>query len=626
MSAVALHALAAAKAAAAFEAEKASLPPLVAELTGERMEAYGRVVEGKAELLKSKQDQNDVYFFLHKKLDDNYDIISGMENQLLSESLDRKNAVEGYRKTIDEDQLSYDEVMTQLRNRQGEIDEKLFSLKEVGSYKEEIEGEMRKLLNEIEGERKSHFKNIAELERKAVKDKEILKQRLIDGLKAAKIELEGKSHQMLIQTSAQAKVDHRTYAYNLGSHGTKAGKVLKASVDLQGDVLKAKHELEICGEIASSMKEREGNFQKVIAGLTQTLQNLGDDLETEIREEENDADEFELQQHSYGGGDLKSIEEESTLDAIRELEGSLVASKENLEAVAERAEDAAAEYEIEVVCQRELQNFLSTCLSDTREQARIIKSRGGLLEGWSEDRIWGPNVLIPPRLNELSLAQRRGVFKFLLGEVHGYKIRVEAALVGEAAAKRVADEQQRLREGRGKRKDGAGGFEQQLMQPQSRAADPSISLRTGIDSWDNYDAKSSFLGNLLSVSTVGDRTPVNAGVQTDEVKERGDGSSQMGSRSRSRSRSLNRSRQKKSFKRFEETAEGSRTFGGGWGEDGVGGGEDELSRMIGNFMTVSSSASSVNSSVQSSVTGGVIKQGRTAGRRIVEVYNSSSIR
>ena len=569
--------------------EKASLPFRVAKLRQERRDAFEKVNQGRNELKSQKEDQNDVYFYLHKKLDDNYDIISKLENQVLTEALDRKNALEGYHATMDADKAKYDEEMGTLKSRLTEVDEKLYTLREDGNYKTEIEVEMRRLLAEIESERKSHFKLMAEIERKAVKAKEELKQKLLENLKNAKVELHGKAHEMLNQTKTQARLDHNSHGDSLTRHGHKAGRVLKATVALNERIQKDKHELEICGEITTTMKTREVAFQKQIASLTQRLKNLGDDLESLKEDEEYDADNNNSNILNIGT-EFMTIEEESTMDAIKELEQTLMASRENLQAVAENAEDAAAEYEIEVVCQRELQNFLSMCLSDTRQQARIIKSNGGYLEGWDDDRVWPNEVLVPPRLNELSLAQRRAVFKFLLGEVHGYKLRVEAGMenfVKEGQQKQQATKMKQQHQ-----------HQQQKKKMQPAHCDPSIKLRTGIPGWDDYDEQS-FLGNILAVSKVSEVTSRSIGLQTDEHIEV-DGAGNGG-------RKKGRGRGRRGVLFETEAADGQ--------QPGVGT-DDEAG--LGNFMTVSSSTGSVHS--------GVIKQGRTQGRRIVEVKNSSSIR
>jgi hypothetical protein len=47
----------------------------------------------KVELEQQKADEADIYYYLHKKLDDNYDVIAKLEKQVLTEQTDRQREV-----------------------------------------------------------------------------------------------------------------------------------------------------------------------------------------------------------------------------------------------------------------------------------------------------------------------------------------------------------------------------------------------------------------------------------------------------------------------------------------------------------------------------------------------------
>jgi len=117
-------------------------------------EALNQMREQKQLIKYQKEDQNDVYFFLHKKLDDNYDIIAELEAQLLKEELDRKKQEEKILKEIDEDNKSFKESSAGLKERLTAVDEKLYALKETDGTKSSMEKKMHHLLNDLESERK----------------------------------------------------------------------------------------------------------------------------------------------------------------------------------------------------------------------------------------------------------------------------------------------------------------------------------------------------------------------------------------------------------------------------------------------------------------------------------------
>ncbi|GMI36263.1 hypothetical protein TeGR_g6414 [Tetraparma gracilis] len=453
----------------------------------------------------------NVYYYLHKKLDDNYDVIAQLEHQLLSEEMERKVSEDKYNKQIHENEKDFKVEIDKLNNRMTEVDEKLFGMKEIDGYKQSIETEMSQLLRALEDERSNHFTQVQELERANVKEKEALKNELLEKLRQAKIELTDKANETLVEIKRKARADHTKNAEKLHNHGMRATTVLKKNIEEHEINNEIKRNLGVSNDIQATMKNREIAYQRQIASLTKELQELGTELEDKMVELQESREEM-------------TMEEQSELDAIQELEASLAAQKQGLIAAAEAAEDSTAEYEIEVMAQQELNKFLSVALSDCRRQAQLISSRGGVIPDWNDDRLWEPNVVIPPRLNELSLAQRRAVFKFLLSEIHRYKLRVESVM-----EKRRHDEmlEERKRNKRAEKGGGGGGggggdgtasvgwrASSGIDMGEMAEVEEEVKPKTGIAGWDHYDANN-FLGGILALTQVAEKQTRTMEVQTE---------------------------------------------------------------------------------------------------------------
>lgn len=58
-----------------------------------------------------------MYYYLHKRLDDNYDVISALERQLVVEATDREKAEMEYEKQIEELQHRRDEELAPLKEK-----------------------------------------------------------------------------------------------------------------------------------------------------------------------------------------------------------------------------------------------------------------------------------------------------------------------------------------------------------------------------------------------------------------------------------------------------------------------------------------------------------------------------
>lgn len=83
------------------------LPGKMKELRERKKKALDNLFEVQNDLKNQKEDQNDVYFYLHKKLDDNYDVISALEGQLLTEELERKASEEKYASDMESDMKTF---------------------------------------------------------------------------------------------------------------------------------------------------------------------------------------------------------------------------------------------------------------------------------------------------------------------------------------------------------------------------------------------------------------------------------------------------------------------------------------------------------------------------------------
>eukprot|EP00953_Heterococcus_sp_UTEX-ZZ885_P031732 16616-Heterococcus_DN1.PRE.5 len=84
-----------------------------------------------------KLDQGDEYYYLHKKLDDNFEVVSDLERMLLLETTDRERVVAGYEtKTEDLKALNVHELGP-LRVTVAELEDQITAHQEVSLLKAE---------------------------------------------------------------------------------------------------------------------------------------------------------------------------------------------------------------------------------------------------------------------------------------------------------------------------------------------------------------------------------------------------------------------------------------------------------------------------------------------------------
>jgi polyhydroxyalkanoate synthesis regulator protein len=80
----------------------AMMKDIIIELEEQKKRLLLNIVQLKEELSEQKKEQADVYYYLNKKLDDNFETIANVEEQLLNEQGDREIADRMYERKIEE--------------------------------------------------------------------------------------------------------------------------------------------------------------------------------------------------------------------------------------------------------------------------------------------------------------------------------------------------------------------------------------------------------------------------------------------------------------------------------------------------------------------------------------------
>lgn len=140
----------------------------------------------KAELEQTKAEQADVYIYLHKKLDDNFDVIAGLEDRIqeLTTDAERRETVSA--RELEGTKTSADKTIAMLQGRVDGLQDQLDGLQEFREQKESIEGRLAQLMADLDQERKQREEEVAELERRNVAAKDKLKKEMFLKIKETK--------------------------------------------------------------------------------------------------------------------------------------------------------------------------------------------------------------------------------------------------------------------------------------------------------------------------------------------------------------------------------------------------------------------------------------------------------
>ncbi len=181
----------------AEELTNAALQEHVAELEEQKMKLLMSLKEYKEKYDQQKCDQADIYYYLNKKLDENYETICGLEEQILTEQADRENSEKAFEKTIEELKARAASDKTKYTTRIHELEEKLESFREFSENKDELDRNLERLMSTLEFERQQFRAMSEEAERRAIQDRERVRHECDQQFEAFKHNVQNESFNKL---------------------------------------------------------------------------------------------------------------------------------------------------------------------------------------------------------------------------------------------------------------------------------------------------------------------------------------------------------------------------------------------------------------------------------------------
>eukprot|EP01042_Synura_sphagnicola_P003396 gene3396-4212_t len=226
----------------------------VQELEEHKLKLILTIKEYREKYEQQKADQADIYFYLNKKLDDNYEVISKLEQQIMMEQADRENAEKNYEKRIEElkGKLVHEEA--RYIARVNDLEERLQALKEFGDQKDESkQAEQVSAINRQIIERDRELRKDLDL---AVSTEEEMAKRLV-------------MYQRLIrQLNEKIAVEER-------SRASEVETLHKAMEEKDSEVLNLKNEIEELQSQINEDERRKDSFWSLVYDAYYTTSSTG---------------------------------------------------------------------------------------------------------------------------------------------------------------------------------------------------------------------------------------------------------------------------------------------------------------------------------------------------------------
>lgn len=151
--------------------EVSLLREYVEQLEQQRLAMTQKTAELKAENEQRAKDQADVYFYLNKKLDDNYDVINSLEEQIIREQNEREISEKEYENALEAAQAKLVSEEGRYKSKIFELEDKLEQVRDFVGRRGELEEELSNLKALLENERVDFKERYDQLDRARLLEK-----------------------------------------------------------------------------------------------------------------------------------------------------------------------------------------------------------------------------------------------------------------------------------------------------------------------------------------------------------------------------------------------------------------------------------------------------------------------
>eukprot|EP01039_Chlorochromonas_danica_P000927 gene927-1009_t len=270
-----------------------SLKDVIRTLEETKMNLLVTIKDLKEKLNQQMTDQADIYYFLNKKCDESFEVISSLEKQLSSEQADREIAEKLYEGRLEELRTSSSNNEARLQARITELEGKLEMVNSFAETKDETEKAMKALMTQLEEERKQFTLSADNMENRFLLEREKLRKSYDVKYDMLKKELEASVDGKL------TKKTQRTQVVNV---------IMKKELDTQ-----SRHAERLL-EINETLLQRE----KTIARELELAKGLEQETMVQLRVARRKAEEAQQTASQHA----------AEMDALREMHAKAVEEKD----------------------------------------------------------------------------------------------------------------------------------------------------------------------------------------------------------------------------------------------------------------------------------------------------------
>ncbi|CAM9952650.1 unnamed protein product, partial [Ectocarpus fasciculatus] len=272
-----------------------------------------------------QEDQSDVYYYLHKKLDDNYDVISALQRQLMVETADREKAEKEYTSKIEELEIRRDEELGPLKEKLMTEEEQLNGMHEAAKNKQEADAKRARLESEIETTQSTVENDLNAERRKKLQEKQRVRTQVEEEIMKLSSELFSKKASCqeveLADKTVRAKDNNEKLHAALQAKAKQAEQMMVMNQGLIFENRSLRNDLDLAEASEVVLHKRVRLYHDLVISLKARLEQeaCDDDAEDDDISDGQELADLEESLASSGGGGHRRAADDTTVSCLETL-------------------------------------------------------------------------------------------------------------------------------------------------------------------------------------------------------------------------------------------------------------------------------------------------------------------
>jgi myosin heavy subunit len=254
----------------------AALQEQILSLHQDKLKLLGIIRDLKSSLHQQKDDTTDIYYYLNKKCDENYEVIGKLESQLITEQVDREQAEKLYQKKISDLETAAEETVRKYQEDIALLEDKFNKVNDYHHNLEENEKMIRELRQELKQQEQSFLEETTRLERKLFQERENMKNEYEKKVMEMKAETIASIEKKLEARSKDTLLENYLLKNNLHDQSIKTEEVLELSNQIIAKDKKLQIQLKLSKSAEDEFLVRVERYQRIIKSLNEKISNDAD--------------------------------------------------------------------------------------------------------------------------------------------------------------------------------------------------------------------------------------------------------------------------------------------------------------------------------------------------------------